>query len=156
MVTDRVRSFTGRSSAAPRPPIREHIEGFRLDCGFGVVPRSASYRALRRSREFSSHPLPAGRYQRSRATRRCVASTDAGRTTRLSYPEYQYVRGHHQAFSLAQDGSRTVYTIDRKKGLVRAIAIAAIAANLPEALTFRCGMPARGRSARTLEILRLW
>ena len=38
-----------------------------------------------------------------------------------------------QAFSWAQDGSRTVYTIDRKKGLVRAIAIPAVEGKLPQA-----------------------
>jgi hypothetical protein len=42
-----------------------------------------------------------------------------------------------QAFSWAQDGSRTVYTIDRKKGLVRAIAIPAIEAGAAHALKFR-------------------
>jgi hypothetical protein len=42
-----------------------------------------------------------------------------------------------QAFSWAQDGSRTIYAIDRKKGLVRAIAIPAITADLPHALKFR-------------------
>jgi len=42
-----------------------------------------------------------------------------------------------QAFSWAQDGSRTVYTIDRKKGLVRAIAIPAVPARMPQALKFR-------------------
>ena len=45
-----------------------------------------------------------------------------------------------QAFSWAQDGSRTVYTIDRKKGLVRAIAIPAVEGKLPHALRFRWGL----------------
>jgi hypothetical protein len=42
-----------------------------------------------------------------------------------------------QAFAFAQDGSRTVFTIDRRKGLVRAIALPAIPAAAPGALPFR-------------------
>lgn len=42
-----------------------------------------------------------------------------------------------QAFSWAQDGSRTVYAIDRKKGLVRAIAVPEIPADVPHAQGFR-------------------
>src|SRR5918995_2390676 len=41
-----------------------------------------------------------------------------------------------QAFSWAQDGSRTVYTIDRKKGLVRSISIPDVQID-SHALTFR-------------------
>jgi hypothetical protein len=41
-----------------------------------------------------------------------------------------------QAFSWAPDGSRTVYTIDRRKGLVRAIELPAVPA-VAHALTFR-------------------
>jgi hypothetical protein len=41
-----------------------------------------------------------------------------------------------QAFSWAQDGTRTVYTIDRRKGLVRAIALPDVPP-APNALTFR-------------------
>jgi hypothetical protein len=42
-----------------------------------------------------------------------------------------------QAFSWAKDGSRTVYTIDRRKGLVRAIAIPEITVKARGALAFR-------------------
>jgi hypothetical protein len=42
-----------------------------------------------------------------------------------------------QAFSWAQDGSRTVYAIDRKKGLVRAIVLPAVTGGSPDALKFR-------------------
>ena len=42
-----------------------------------------------------------------------------------------------QAFSWAQDGTRTVFTIDRRKGLVRSIAIPEIGAANPEATPFR-------------------
>ena len=41
-----------------------------------------------------------------------------------------------QAFSWAPDGSRTIFTIDRRKGLVRSIALPDVAA-VPNALTFR-------------------
>jgi hypothetical protein len=41
-----------------------------------------------------------------------------------------------QAFSWAQDGSRVVYTIDRKKGLVRAITLPAIGVELRNTLKF--------------------
>src|SRR5262245_3083146 len=47
------------------------------------------------------------------------------------------VEAEGQAFSWAQDGSRTVYTIDRKKRLVRAIAIPAIETGPVQALKFR-------------------
>jgi hypothetical protein len=42
-----------------------------------------------------------------------------------------------QAFAFAQDGSRTVFTIDRRKGLVRMIELPAIPAAAPGALPFR-------------------
>lgn len=42
-----------------------------------------------------------------------------------------------QAFSFAQDGSRTVFTIDRRKGLVRAIALPPVPSAPPGALPFR-------------------
>lgn len=42
-----------------------------------------------------------------------------------------------QAFSWAQDGTRTVYTIDRKQGLVRAIAVPSMVSAAPLALTFQ-------------------
>jgi len=42
-----------------------------------------------------------------------------------------------QAFSWATDGTRTVFTIDRRKGLVRAIAVPEIAQPLAGALPFR-------------------
>jgi hypothetical protein len=41
------------------------------------------------------------------------------------------------AFSWAQDGTRTVFTIDRRQGLVRAIALPEVTTGLPHALTFR-------------------
>ena len=41
-----------------------------------------------------------------------------------------------QAFSFAPDGSRTIFTIDRRKGLVRSIALPDVAA-VPNGLTFR-------------------
>jgi hypothetical protein len=41
-----------------------------------------------------------------------------------------------QAFSFAQDGSRTVFTIDRKKGLVRAIELPRITAEVAHARPF--------------------
>jgi hypothetical protein len=41
-----------------------------------------------------------------------------------------------QAFSFAPDGSRTIFTIDRRKGLVRSIALPDVAA-VPNAQTFR-------------------
>ena len=41
-----------------------------------------------------------------------------------------------QAFSWAPDGARTIFTIDRRKGLVRSIALPEVAA-APNALTFR-------------------
>ena len=41
-----------------------------------------------------------------------------------------------QAFSWAPDGSRTIFTIDRRKGLVRSIALPEVAA-APNGLTFR-------------------
>jgi hypothetical protein len=41
-----------------------------------------------------------------------------------------------QAFSFAQDGSRTVFTIDRKKGLVRAIELPRIAVEVAHARLF--------------------
>jgi hypothetical protein len=40
-----------------------------------------------------------------------------------------------QAFSWAQDGSRTVFTVDRRKGLVRAIEIPSVAQPAPTAAT---------------------
>jgi hypothetical protein len=42
-----------------------------------------------------------------------------------------------QAFSWAQDGSRSVYAIDRKKGLVRVIAVPEVSADVPHAQRFR-------------------
>lgn len=42
-----------------------------------------------------------------------------------------------QAFSWAQDGSRTVFTIDRRKGLVRRIEVPAVSAGTSGARTFR-------------------
>jgi hypothetical protein len=42
-----------------------------------------------------------------------------------------------QAFSWAQDGSRTVFTIDRRKGLVRRIEVPAVSASTSGARTFR-------------------
>ena len=42
-----------------------------------------------------------------------------------------------QAFSWAQDGTRTVYAIDRRTGLVRTIAVPAIVSSPPDALKFR-------------------
>lgn len=42
-----------------------------------------------------------------------------------------------QAFSWAQDGSRTVYTIDRRRGLVRAISLPQVSTEVQEALRFR-------------------
>jgi hypothetical protein len=42
-----------------------------------------------------------------------------------------------QAFSWAQDGSRTIFTIDRRKGLVRAILVPPIASDSAEVLKFR-------------------
>ena len=42
-----------------------------------------------------------------------------------------------QAFSWAQDGTRTVYVVDRRRGLVRAIAIPVIGTAPPYAMTFR-------------------
>ena len=42
-----------------------------------------------------------------------------------------------QAFSWAQDGTRTIYTIDRRKGLVRAIALPDVKVEVAHALTFR-------------------
>ena len=41
-----------------------------------------------------------------------------------------------QAFSFARDGSRTVFTIDRRKGLVRAIELPNITAEVPHARPF--------------------
>jgi hypothetical protein len=42
-----------------------------------------------------------------------------------------------QAFSFAQDGTRTVFTIDRKKGLVRVIELPRVSVETTNTLTFR-------------------
>jgi hypothetical protein len=42
-----------------------------------------------------------------------------------------------QAFAWAQDGTRTVFTIDRRKGLVRTIDIPVVTAGTPGAAPFR-------------------
>jgi hypothetical protein len=47
------------------------------------------------------------------------------------------VEAEGQAFSWAQDGSRTVFTIDRRKGLVRRIDVPAIPTPMAGARTFR-------------------
>lgn len=48
-----------------------------------------------------------------------------------------HLEAEGQAFAWAQDGTRTVFTIDRRKGLVRVIALPDVTVELPHAQTFR-------------------